>query len=149
MTRALVIGYGNELRADDGAGVVVARRLAETPYIADLQVLVRHQLTPELAVEVAAAGTVVLVDASAELPAGEVAVRQLSPSAEPGGSSSSHHMGPDAILALGRELYGGDARGWLVSIGVGSLDLGGPLSPAVEAALPMAVTRIREVLAGA
>jgi len=36
---ALVAGFGNVLRADDGVGVVVAERLARDPRLADTRVL--------------------------------------------------------------------------------------------------------------
>ena len=42
----LVIGYGNTLRSDDGAGVVAAERLAEA-IGSRATVLTRHQLLPD------------------------------------------------------------------------------------------------------
>ena len=60
----LVIGYGNPLRGDDGAGWKAAELLAEDPRLAGAVVLARHQLTPELADDVSRASLVVLVDAS-------------------------------------------------------------------------------------
>ena len=48
----LVIGYGNELRGDDGAGIMVARRIAENPP-PGVRSIVARQLTPELADELA------------------------------------------------------------------------------------------------
>jgi hydrogenase maturation protease len=61
----LVVGYGNSLRGDDGVGWHAAGRLAADPRLAGARVLARHQLTPELAVDVAQASLVVLVDAVA------------------------------------------------------------------------------------
>ena len=62
----LVIGYGNELRGDDGVGPAAARAVAgwNRPGIVALDV---HQLTPELADDVGQAGYVVFVDAGATI----------------------------------------------------------------------------------
>ena len=50
---ALVIGYGNTLRSDDGAGVIAATRLAEKS--STHQVIAVQQLTPHLAENIASA----------------------------------------------------------------------------------------------
>ena len=54
-SRPLVVGYGNPLRCDDAIGWRAALALADDPRLAGVDVLARHQLTPELAVDVAAA----------------------------------------------------------------------------------------------
>ncbi|MGF1587982.1 MAG: hydrogenase maturation protease [Pleurocapsa sp.] len=58
----LVIGYGNTLRSDDGAGQSAANQIAAwgLPNVRSLAV---HQLTPELAEDIANADTVIFVDA--------------------------------------------------------------------------------------
>ena len=60
----LVIGYGNTLRSDDGAGQRVAEKIGqwELPGVGALAV---HQLTPELAENIAQADAVIFVDAVA------------------------------------------------------------------------------------
>ena len=57
----LIVGYGNDLRSDDGAGVIVARKVAVL--WPQARVIVVHQLTPELAEDIAMAGKVIFVDA--------------------------------------------------------------------------------------
>jgi len=58
----LVIGYGNSLRSDDGAGCRVADIVAswDLPYVRSLTV---HQLTPELAEPIAQSDLTIFVDA--------------------------------------------------------------------------------------
>jgi hydrogenase maturation protease len=58
----LVIGYGNSLRGDDGVGPLVAEQVAEWN-LPDVRSLSVHQLTPELASEMALAKTVIFIDA--------------------------------------------------------------------------------------
>ncbi len=45
MTKVLVIGYGNTLRSDDGAGKRVAELVAEWQLL-NVRSLLVHQLTP-------------------------------------------------------------------------------------------------------
>ena len=147
--RVLVIGYGNALRTDDGVGWHAARFLAGDPRLANVVVVAEHQLTPELAFDLSLASLVVLLDASTETPAGTVTVRSLpAPGAagpglpdRPEGAgftpgASSHHVDPELLVALARELYGRAPEVVVVSVGVTEMGLGECLTPTVEAALP-------------
>jgi hydrogenase maturation protease len=141
---ALVIGYGNGLRSDDGAGWHVADRLLADARAAGTEVVRGHQLMPEYALDVSRASVVVFVDASNELAPGAVAVRSVAPAAEP--SAWSHHLTPAALLALSRELYGTTPSASLVSIGAASFDVGDRLSAVVEDALPVALDAVMAIV---
>jgi hydrogenase maturation protease len=145
-----VIGYGNTLRRDDGVGVRVAGLLSADGRLAGADVLALHQLTPEVAIDVGGASFVVFVDADPSVAAGAVEVRPLAlgsgTAGEPG--TSSHHVGIVELLGLARELTGRAPEAVAVAIGVADLELGGGLSPEVEAALPAVVERVRGLLAG-
>jgi hydrogenase maturation protease len=145
----LVVGYGNALRSDDAVGLHAAGLLARDPRLARAQVLARHQLTPELALDISRASLVVLIDASLAAAPGDVIVRAAGSDADrgraegaPGGTT--HHVGVDELVALATALY--DARPEVVVVGVGvaSLETGDALSPEVAAALPEVV----EIVAG-
>ncbi len=163
--RVLVIGYGNALRTDDGVGWHAARLLAGDPRLADVAVVAEHQLTPELALDLSLVSLVVLLDATTETPAGTVAVRSI---AEPGGAggagaggagpgagagagvapgASSHHVDPELLLALARQLYGHAPEAIVVSVGVSEMGLGERLTPAVEAALPAVADIVARLVA--
>jgi hydrogenase maturation protease len=131
---SLVVGYGNPLRSDDGVGWKAAGRLATDPRFAGAQVLQRHQLTPELALDISRADLVVLVDARSGQPAGTVSVERVEgvETAAACGTTWSHHLRPADLVALARELYGRAGEVHVVSVGVGSLEVGEDLSPAVE-----------------
>ena len=144
--KALVVGYGNALRADDGLGRHAAALLANDPRLAGTAVFQRHQLMPELALEVSAAALVVLVDASQGLPAGTFAVTQVERASDTG-VTWSHHLDPSSLVALSHELYGRAPDVFLVSAGVDSLELGDRLSPLVEAALPRLVDAVADLVA--
>jgi len=149
--RPLVIGYGNTLRRDDGVGVRVAEALSADKRLSHVDVLAVHQLTPELALDLAIASVVVFVDADAEGDPGAVAVRELPAvpedgvGAEPG--ASSHHVGVAELLGLARELTGRAPGATVVAVGAADFGAGEGLSGRVEAALPGIVERVGDLLA--
>ena len=67
----LIVAYGNPLRGDDGVGwqaaILLSRELKD-----QVQVLTRHQLTPELAETLSEASRVIFIDAAAQGPAGQI-----------------------------------------------------------------------------
>src|SRR5690242_12882091 len=89
----LVIGYGNELRRDDGVGAKVACAVAEW-HLPGIEAIVCHQLTPELAERIASAAHVVFVDAA--LGAGDaVQCREIEPNEN--SQVMTHATGPRSL----------------------------------------------------
>ncbi len=147
-----VIGIGQSLRGDDGAGLAAVRLwvtsyLAKTPHPA-VQVELAELPGIALLDLLAGATQVVLVDA-------------VRSGAEPGmlhvlsedrldsfrkDSSSAHGWGVAETLSLGRQLSPERLPKALVVIGIeaGQLDLGEGLSPQVQAALPEAARLIEQ-----
>jgi hydrogenase maturation protease len=144
----LVIGYGNTLRQDDGAGVALAERLVahwQGQQIPATLVTV-PQLVPELAAEIAAAGVtrVVFVDAAVGAPQAGVQIRllghnELSP-------SLGHHLDPAVLMAYTRLLYGRTVPAWLVTVPGVAFEYGEGLSAHVQAALATAPVLVDRIL---
>jgi hydrogenase maturation protease len=143
----LVIGYGNSLRSDDGIGWHAAARLAGDTRLGGAVVLQRHQLTPELALDVSGASLVIFVDAVDGDEAGSITVRRLDQPAATG-SAWSHHLEPASLLALARDLYGTSPEAFGVSVGTATLDVGDRLSPPLERALAGVVDAVAGIVAG-
>jgi hydrogenase maturation protease len=144
---ALIVCYGNALRSDDGLGWHAAQLLEHDPRLQGARVLWRHQLTPELAVDISNAPLVVLVDASEGDEPGVISVRRLDSDSGPAaGSAWSHHVGPEELAALARELWKAAPPVFVVSVGVANLDTGEQLSPAVEQALPGLVETVVDLV---
>jgi hydrogenase maturation protease len=141
----LVVGYGNSARSDDGIGWHVAQRLSVDPRFVGMTILQRHQLVPELAYDISAAAVAVFIDATTSLPPGQIGVERLRPLERTGGPLS-HHVNPATLMALSNQLYGRAAEGYIVSCGVQSVELGDRLSSAGEAALPMVVEAVAELV---
>jgi len=147
----LIVGYGNELRGDDGVGPHVARAL-EAMALIGVRVLVRPQLTPDLAAEIAACDRVVFVDAGA-VPAqaraggdGDlVCLREVRPAATP--NASAHAPTPEAVLALALALFGHQPAAWLVTIVARDFSFGTRLSAETQRGAAIAISQIRARLA--
>jgi hydrogenase maturation protease len=141
-TRLLVIGYGNELRGDDGVGPRAARAVAawQLPAVKGLAV---HQLTPELAERIAAAECVVFVDAG---PDDVVQTRPIGPSRA--AQVLGHTGQPRELLALAEALYGRRAEAWLITLPAPQLGFGEGLSAAAADSLAEVLRQIR-ILAAA
>jgi hydrogenase maturation protease len=141
---ALVIGYGNDLRGDDRAGRVVADRI-EAAGLPGVTVRSQSQLTPELALDIARADTVVFVDADVEC--AQLSVRSVD--ARPRGSRvMSHHTDPETMLLLARDMGGLPREAHVVSIPATDLRLGLELSPRTQAAVAEAVDTVTALVAG-
>jgi hydrogenase maturation protease len=147
---ALVIGYGNTLRSDDGAGPFVARAL-EARVPAGTRVLEAHQLTPEMAIAISGAARVVFVDA-VEVARGsaphESAPRVTRLEAEPGADPLNPHASdPGSLLWLAQTLFGGAPEAWLVAIPGAEFGFGETLSPGAARASAEAIIQVEALLA--
>lgn len=141
--RNLVVGYGNPLRGDDGLGWHAAAALAADPRLADTDVVIRHQLTPELAEDIAAARLAVLIDACVGDPPGRVSVRAVAPAPGP---SWSHHLRPDDVVGLAQALFGAVPQVFLVTVTGASFGYSRQLSPSVSDRLPRVLTIVEAAL---
>jgi hydrogenase maturation protease len=130
----LVIGYGNTLRGDDGAGPFVATQLGAGA-------IACYQLTPELAEPISQARQVIFVDAHAGVPAGQIAIHPIQPRV----SAALHRFDPETLLAWSERLYGRAPDALLIGIGAASFGLGEGLSPAARRAARKALRAIRKL----
>ena len=135
----LILACGNTLRSDDGVGPFLAEwaeeRFREKK---NVRVVARQQWTPDLAVDIAAADSVLFVDCSVDSGAGRVG---LAPVAEPTGDAvpATHQINATALLGLAHTLYGSrSAHAMLLTVGAGSTEMGERFSECVAKALPRA-----------
>lgn len=101
MKKTIVIGYGNTLRRDDGAGIAAAELLAKE--FPNANVVTSEGLYPEIAERVAACDVAVFLDASVRTKG--VCVTRIFP-----GNyiheGEGHALSPAGVLGLCSELYG-------------------------------------------
>ena len=104
----LIIGYGNTLRGDDGAGPRAAEAVSAMN-LPGVHALACPLLAPELADAVSQARVVLFVDAAVDSPR-EVRLRELQPSVS--AQSLAHAADPAVILALARDVFGHAPKAW-------------------------------------
>jgi hydrogenase maturation protease len=144
----LVVGYGNALRGDDAVGCRVAELLAGDTRLRGVRIEARHQLTPELAADIAASELVVLIDAAqGEASPGEVRVEPVVGRGQSRAFGGSHACDAPAIVDLAERVYGRAAAVVLVHVAGQCFEPGFDLSPAVAAALPIAVDTVVAIAA--
>lgn len=110
---AVIIGYGNPLRGDDGVGWHIAQHLATLhahhgivrSRDVQIQVIPCLQLTPELAEPVSQADDVIFIDASMQTPAGTL-VRKRIVAAPHVLGAFTHYLEPATLLTIAQLLYG-------------------------------------------
>jgi hydrogenase maturation protease len=142
--RVLVIGYGNPLRGDDGAGLAVAQRLDEQNLPA--RVVCCHQLTPELAQMLAEAELAIFIDACDDGQPGRVRCREVFANPQAGISAIDHHLSPATLLAWACDLYGRSPHAVVITIDGQAWGYTDQLSPPVAAAVGLAETAVRELI---
>ncbi|HQN18089.1 MAG TPA: hydrogenase maturation protease [Syntrophobacteraceae bacterium] len=136
----LIIAYGNSLRRDDGAGLVLAELLEEALRANGLEItrVAVHQLTPDLALSVAAddVEAVVFVDtrvaAAGDEPLELLACPLVSSLDSP---TLGHQLGPSTLLTYARLLYRKSPPAWLLTVPGVDFDHGEGLSDATRHAL--------------
>jgi hydrogenase maturation protease len=142
----LAIGYGNDLRCDDGVGVKIAQIIDRwnKPGVRSLAV---HQLTPELAAEIAESQLAIFIDA---YQASQEQNLQICP-VEPMNSDtfSSHSSNPQSLLTLTRIVFGRCPPAWLIAVPGVNFELGEHLSPIAQQGLNQALEQIDRLLKSA
>ncbi|HEY7328818.1 MAG TPA: hydrogenase maturation protease [Gemmataceae bacterium] len=145
MADIVVIGYGNELRRDDGIGPRVADSLAAANY-PNVQVKVCSQLVPELAADLADARLVIFVDARVGDPQTDVDVRRIA--AGEMSDWSTHTGDPMALLGLTHALYGRVPESWWVRVPGQEFGFGERLSTLAEWKVGEAINRVTALILG-
>lgn len=138
----LLIGYGNSLRGDDAVGPVVAG-FVEAWNLANVKVIARQQLTPELADDLVQADIAYFIDASADMTLKQPLVQDVDMLPE---STVSHFSSPKTLLTLTRQLYGREPRAYIISVPAQSFDLREGLSAKARCGVEEMLEYLREIL---
>jgi len=141
----LIVGYGNALRGDDGAGFLAAELLRDRIHRPDIEILSQHQLLPELMEPISRASRVIFIDASVSGRAGKVHRIPLRPA--PACARVTHHATPEALLAGAQSLYGHTPEATLYTIPGRNFQVGQELTPSVRRAVDQLVDALEKELA--
>jgi hydrogenase maturation protease len=139
--QVLIIGYGNTLRCDDGIGQIVAMEV-ETWNLSEVSCLYRHQLTPELAEQIAEFTAVIFIDASIE--AQQVTLTPIPE--QPSSKNWTHHLTPASIIYLTEFLYQTKPQAWLIQIPIEDLNFGEQISNLAEQGKQEALAIVKNII---
>lgn len=144
----LIIAYGNSLRRDDGAGLLLGEKLEEMlrAHGVPVELLILHQLGPETALTVAESEADVVVFADSRVAATEgdhpeALIQPVLPGCQ--APCLGHHLHPGVVMGYVQKLYGKKPRAWLATVPGVDFGHGEGLS---QVALD-AVSRLPKVLA--
>lgn len=158
MDRVLIAGFGNPYRQDDGAGPAVVNALLDRLGRPQLEinedgfddlgrpvdVVLLHQLVPELAETLVDYDRVIFVDSHVGTIPEEIREQEIEPNFKT--PFVAHQTHPASILALAREMGGHAPQGILLSIRGYEFEFELGLSAKTQALIPAAVDRIMDLL---
>ena len=141
-----MVGLGNELRGDDGAGILVARRVRTSAAQAGIQVREIGD-EPTALTEACLGRDVVIVTEAMRSGSAPGTIRRLDASSGPvprglTRRSSTHAIGLDETIELARALDRLPARLLVYAVEGAQFDPGADLSPEVQAAIPELVQMV-------
>lgn len=143
MLKSLVVGYGNSLRSDDGIGVCVAKTV-EKWNMPQVRSLANHQLTPELAAELAQVDLAIFIDACQTNETDTIKLFPLKPSESM--VFRSHLSEPQALLSLTKALFSRCPQAWWIIVPGVDFQLGERLSPMAQRGVNSALVQIKNLL---
>jgi hydrogenase maturation protease len=155
---ALIIGYGNPYRQDDGVALHVLNRLREhlelPPMSPDddgldalglpVDTIMLHQLLPELVPVVANYQRLIFVDAHTSAIPDDIHVAEIRE--EYGFHAVTHHLSPQMLLALVKNEIGHTPTSHLVSVLGEDFDFGEGLSENCVQRIPLVVEKILSLI---
>ena len=147
MSKILVVGYGNPLRADDGVGCHVARQIGHhLRGDKRVEVVPCHQLAPEIAEQIAAAEFVIFVDASTQGEPGTITQATVLPESGFSGKFGDQ-MTPQTLLAAAQALHGNCPPAVLFAMTGWCFELGEQMSAIVSERFQALVQMVEKTIA--
>jgi hydrogenase maturation protease len=143
--KVLLIGYGNTLRGDDSVGYRVAE-IAQNWELPDFVSYPCHQLTLELAADIAEADQVIFVDTTLpQNPHSPIVVECITPG-DHTALLPGHYSDPVALLTLTEQLYGKQPTAYTMLLPSWEMGYSEDLSRIAQMGMQQALRLIREML---
>jgi hydrogenase maturation protease len=142
----LVIGYGNTLRSDDGAGQIVAEQVA-TWKLPNLRSLAVHQLTPELVEDIADVDTVIFVDAVISSQQNSEKIEMKILECDNKYLNLGHVENPRSLLYLSKIVYNKSPLAYWILIPAINFEFGEEISSLTQQGITQALLAIKEIIA--
>ncbi len=139
------MGLGHPYRGDDSIGIRAAEEFESWSQDPAVEVVVAHELLPELTERISHVDLLVFLDARAGGVPGSVEVSEIKP-AEIVCGAFLHTLTIKTLLSVTRTLFGHVPQTILISVAGVSFDFALHLSLKVEGALPIVIERLKEVI---
>ena len=143
MPTCLILGYGNPLRCDDGAGWKAAVALERELSSADLLVVASQQLTPEMAETVSRCSRVLFLDAAHTGSPGEIRAETVRRDPHASVGDVSHRFLPPALLEFAYRYFAAEPGATLLTLAGENFEFGEHFSGPVEGAWKEYLDRAR------
>ena len=143
MPTSLILGYGNPLRSDDGAGWKAAAALERDPSSTDLLVVASQQLTPEMAETISRCSRVLFLDAAHTGSPGEIRMEAVRRDPNTKVGDVSHQLLPPALLELAYRYFAAEPDATLLTLTGENFEFGEHFSAPVEGAWKEYLDRAR------
>ncbi len=117
--RKVIVGFGNDLRGEDGFGVEVIKKLQNYP-LKDTKLISTFQLTPELALDLKNFDEIIFVDAAHSQTNHYCLACNLENRSQ---NNLSHHIGIDMIISILNSLYNSFPKFQVYSMLTNSYDI--------------------------
>jgi hydrogenase maturation protease len=141
----LVIGYGNSLRSDDGAGQIVASKIASWN-LPNVRSLVVHQLTPELAEDLANADTVIFVDAVISSKQNSEKIEIITLEGDDKYLNLGHTENPHSLLYLSKIIYNKIPKAYWILIPAINFEFGEKISDITKKGIEQSLEKIESII---
>lgn len=147
-SKILIIGYGNTLRGDDGAGQKVAEIVANWN-MNDIISLAVHQLTPELVDIIAQVELTIFIDVIPVInqETAKLAINPLKITLKT--NQLGHHNTPENLLSLTQAIYGKVPPAYLILIPAINFEFGEEFSSMTKKFIDLALTEIKTIISSA
>jgi hydrogenase maturation protease len=143
MNNLLVIGYGNTIRSDDGAGPAAAKAIRDR--YPDVDCIAVHGLEPVLAETIGHYECVVFIDAAVGIDSMSISAVTPSPC---GSAEGTHTHSPESLLRLSIDLYNKTPEVLTFRLPAYHMEFGEIFSAATGAALKQCVDEFGKRFAG-
>lgn len=143
MTKILIVGYGNDLRRDDGLGSLAVKLLKRRNKCEGCLFLTHHQPYPETVNLMRYLSHVVFIDARVGETPGEITVLPVQAVDAPGvPEAAPHHLALEWLLWMTRSLYGHKPDATVFTITGQDFGLGEGISDCVLRQIPRLIEMV-------
>lgn len=141
----LIIGYGNTLRSDDGAGQIVANQIAAWNLL-NVRSLAVQQLTPELAEDIANADTVIFVDAIISSKQNSEKIEIITLEGDDKYLNLGHMENPRSLLYLSKIIYNKISKAYWILIPAINFEFGEKISDFTKKGIEQSLEKIESII---